>query len=182
MYWNHKLFHPFSPFSHTHTLIHLLSSTLTRTFSLTHPDTNIHPLSCPVLFCPLTAPYPKDDPAARRLARNKRRNSSLLARRHRGTRGTPQQQQQEVEEEEEDKDDDEEDDEEVEEGGRREPHNDDDDDDDDDDDNLPVHVGEAYFPLEALERGGEGLKAGGWAERLFREEDMKPHKNFAYCR
>ena len=46
----------------------------------------------------------------------------------------------------------------------------------------PVPVGEAYFPLEALERGGEGLKKGGWAERLFREEDMKPHKNFAYCR
>ena len=91
-----------------------------------------------------------------------------------GAKGAPllasvSQRDREEEEGEEDKDDDEgeddEDEEEIEE-----------------DIEPPVPVGEAYFPLEALERGGEGLKKGGWAERLFREEDMKPHKNFAYCR
>jgi hypothetical protein len=63
--------------------------------------------------------------------------------------------------------------------------------------------GSGYFPLLAFERGGYFLReplpvtnqssrkntniSGGhrdltWAERLFREEDMKPHKNVAFCR
>ena len=46
----------------------------------------------------------------------------------------------------------------------------------------PVDVGHAYFPREVFIEGGRALKGGGWPERLFREEDMKPHKNFAYCR
>jgi hypothetical protein len=46
----------------------------------------------------------------------------------------------------------------------------------------PFDVGQAYFPREVFVEGGQALKGGGWPERLFKEEDMKPHKNFAYCR
>ena len=42
----------------------------------------------------------------------------------------------------------------------------------------------AYFPLELFHGGGKLIRdeTNGWPERLFREEDMKPHKNFSYCR
>ena len=42
----------------------------------------------------------------------------------------------------------------------------------------------AFFPLELFRGGGAELRdeSNGWPERLFREEDMKPHKNFSYCR
>ena len=140
----------------------------------------MHPLSLP---CP-SAPYPKDDPSARRLARNKRRNSSLAIKQQDKARARAAAASQKGRDEgEEDKVDDEEG-EEDEEGEGKEMDGDADAEvnEEEEDADLPVHVGEAYFPLEALERGGEGLKTEGWAERLFREEDMKPHKNFAYCR
>jgi hypothetical protein len=38
---------------------------------------------------------------------------------------------------------------------------------------------EAYFPREVFLSGGRLLFENNWADRLFREEDMKPHKNFA---
>ena len=132
----------------------------------------------------LIAPYPKDDPAARRLARNKRRNKRHLS--SKGNQLRPS--HKDLDDDENEDEDNNDDDEDKEEEGSRDQHrinraiNDYDDDDEDDDAMHPVHVGEAYFPLEALEGGGRGLKTGGWAERLFREEDMKPHKNFAYCR
>jgi len=59
----------------------------------------------------------------------------------------------------------------------------------------------AYFPIELFERGGERLRdpqlnleldlsaqearrkmPPSWAERLFRDTDMLPHKNFAICK
>ena len=40
-----------------------------------------------------------------------------------------------------------------------------------------------YFPLEALLQGGKALHSEDWyAKLLFRDEDMKPHKNVAFCR
>lgn len=41
---------------------------------------------------------------------------------------------------------------------------------------------QAYFPREVLINAGKPLKSDGWADKIFREEDMKPHKNFALCR
>jgi hypothetical protein len=40
----------------------------------------------------------------------------------------------------------------------------------------------AYFPKETFYSGGSQLHSEEWAKKLFREEDMKPHKNFAICR
>lgn len=40
----------------------------------------------------------------------------------------------------------------------------------------------AYFPKEVFYEGGNQLKSNEWVKRLFREEDMLPHKNFAICR
>lgn len=40
----------------------------------------------------------------------------------------------------------------------------------------------AYFPREVLFNSGAALKEGDWADKLFREEDTFPHKNFAMCR
>lgn len=40
----------------------------------------------------------------------------------------------------------------------------------------------AFFPLDAIIEGGKRLHEDGWADRLFREDDMKPHKNFCLCR
>lgn len=40
----------------------------------------------------------------------------------------------------------------------------------------------AYFPLDVFYEGGGRLKSNEWVKRLFREEDMMPHKNFAICR
>ncbi len=40
----------------------------------------------------------------------------------------------------------------------------------------------AYFPLDVFYEGGSRLKSNEWVKRLFREEDMMPHKNFAICR
>ena len=48
----------------------------------------------------------------------------------------------------------------------------------DDDDVHP----QSFFPPEVFIESGRKLHEEGWAERLFREEDMKPHKNFAICR
>lgn len=39
-----------------------------------------------------------------------------------------------------------------------------------------------YFPLEVFQQGGKLLHDDCWIEKLFREEDMKPHRNFAICR
>jgi hypothetical protein len=39
-----------------------------------------------------------------------------------------------------------------------------------------------YFPMEVFTGGGAVLKTEGWPEKIFREEDMRPHKNIAYCR
>lgn len=40
-----------------------------------------------------------------------------------------------------------------------------------------------YFPLETLYGGGNVLRSDdNYAKLLFREEDMKPHKNVAFCR
>lgn len=39
-----------------------------------------------------------------------------------------------------------------------------------------------YFPEEVFVKGGVGMFEDGVPERIFREEDMKPHKNFAFCR
>eukprot|EP01038_Epipyxis_sp_PR26KG_P011780 gene11780-15761_t len=40
----------------------------------------------------------------------------------------------------------------------------------------------SYFPIELFENGGKLLREDEiWAKRLFREEDMKPHKNIAFC-
>ena len=41
---------------------------------------------------------------------------------------------------------------------------------------------ESYFPIDALYEGGSRMKNNEWVKRLFREEDMLPHKNFAICR
>lgn len=40
----------------------------------------------------------------------------------------------------------------------------------------------SYFPKEVFVAGGALLKNSGWPEKLFREIDMLPHKNIAYCR
>jgi hypothetical protein len=40
----------------------------------------------------------------------------------------------------------------------------------------------AYLPGEIFEGGGSMMKEDPWPKRLFREEDMKPHKNVYYCR
>ena len=42
--------------------------------------------------------------------------------------------------------------------------------------------GQGYFPEEVFVSGGIQLFEEGWPERIFRDEDMKPHKNFAFCR
>mmetsp|Transcript_3298 Transcript_3298/g.3462 ORF Transcript_3298/g.3462 Transcript_3298/m.3462 type:complete len:117 (+) Transcript_3298:442-792(+) len=39
-----------------------------------------------------------------------------------------------------------------------------------------------HFPMEVFNQGGAILKTEGWPEKIFREEDMRPHKNIAYCR
>jgi hypothetical protein len=39
-----------------------------------------------------------------------------------------------------------------------------------------------YLPLELFTAGGALMRDEVWPYILFREEDMKPHKNFAYCR
>jgi hypothetical protein len=41
-----------------------------------------------------------------------------------------------------------------------------------------------YLPLEIFEQAGGQLReeSNGWPYILFRDEDMKPHKNFAYCK
>ena len=41
---------------------------------------------------------------------------------------------------------------------------------------------QSFFPPEVFIESGRKLHEEGWAERLFREEDMRPHKNFAICR
>lgn len=40
----------------------------------------------------------------------------------------------------------------------------------------------SYFPKETFYSGGSALHSENWVKKLFREEDMKPHKNFAICR
>jgi hypothetical protein len=40
----------------------------------------------------------------------------------------------------------------------------------------------SFFPLDVLYEGGKRMKENDWTKKLFREEDMKPHKNFAVCR
>jgi len=40
----------------------------------------------------------------------------------------------------------------------------------------------SFFPKEVFYSGGKELHSEAWVNRLFREEDMKPHKNFAICR
>lgn len=40
----------------------------------------------------------------------------------------------------------------------------------------------SYFPIEVFLSGGLQLHDEFWVRKLFREEDMKPHKNFAICR
>lgn len=41
---------------------------------------------------------------------------------------------------------------------------------------------EAYFPLILFENGGKKLIVEEWVRLLWRDEDYKPHKNFAICR
>mmetsp|Transcript_24466 Transcript_24466/g.33525 ORF Transcript_24466/g.33525 Transcript_24466/m.33525 type:complete len:206 (+) Transcript_24466:1-618(+) len=40
----------------------------------------------------------------------------------------------------------------------------------------------SFFPKEVFYSGGKELHSELWVKRLFREEDMTPHKNFAICR
>lgn len=40
----------------------------------------------------------------------------------------------------------------------------------------------AYFPIDLFYEGGKRLISNDWVKRLFREDDMLPHKNFAICR
>lgn len=40
----------------------------------------------------------------------------------------------------------------------------------------------SFFPKEVFYSGGRELHSEEWVNRLFREEDMKPHRNFAICR
>lgn len=48
------------------------------------------------------------------------------------------------------------------------------------------NIGEnvSYFPMEVLLNGGRRIRENGddWAYKLYREADMYPHKNVAYCR
>lgn len=39
----------------------------------------------------------------------------------------------------------------------------------------------AYFPADIFFEGGKRLHGTNWPYRLFREADMFPHKNLAYC-
>lgn len=56
------------------------------------------------------------------------------------------------------------------------------------DDNLRKHnktaipEDKASFPLDLFYGGGERLRNQEWANKLYRESDMAPHKNFAICR
>eukprot|EP01036_Dinobryon_divergens_P022864 gene22864-31165_t len=45
---------------------------------------------------------------------------------------------------------------------------------------IDSHI--SYFPKETFYSGGSALHSEDWVKKLFREEDMKPHKNFAICR
>jgi hypothetical protein len=48
-------------------------------------------------------------------------------------------------------------------------------------DDKHIHP-QSFFPPEVFIESGSQLKLDGWSDRIFREEDMKPHKNFAICR
>ena len=50
-----------------------------------------------------------------------------------------------------------------------------------DDNNEHIHP-QSFFPPEVFVSSGSQLKLDGWADRIFREEDQKPHKNIAICR
>lgn len=55
------------------------------------------------------------------------------------------------------------------------------------DDSVPtptnsLGVQSSFFPSEVFHQAGRLLREDQWAERLFKEEDMFPHKNFAVCR
>ena len=49
-------------------------------------------------------------------------------------------------------------------------------------DQLAADSDISFFPRELFQSGGSQLISEQWVRRLFREEDMKPHKNFAICR